>query len=72
MSEHGRQSSFYQALNRLVDGGIDEFVRSRRQRNMSWRDIADELSLAAGSPVSHQTIFRWFPDSTPRRTDKAA
>lgn len=48
----------------LVPGGLQEFVRSRRARAMSWRRIALELYDVTGHAidVTDQALCRWFDD----------
>lgn len=51
-------------LDSLLDGGLEEFVRSRRAAGKSWRHIAHEVWYATGQrhPVTHEVLRRWFPD----------
>lgn len=41
------------------DGPVTRFITDRRQRNMSWRAIADELADRTSTPVSYQSLRNW-------------
>lgn len=43
-------------------GPLDEFVRTRRTRGLSWRVIARELYDNTGHEidVTHETLRQWF------------
>lgn len=56
-------SSLRQAVDRLLgDESLDDFVNSRRDRELSWRRIRDDLRDATGTDVTHETLRAWFPD----------
>jgi hypothetical protein len=44
-----------------LGSSLEEFVTSRRQRDVSWRKISLELRDATGVDVTHETLRSWFP-----------
>lgn len=48
----------------LLDGGLDEFVLSRRAQGRAWRFIARDLYEATdrGIDVTYETLRGWYPD----------
>lgn len=51
------------ALDQLLpNGGLAEFVRSRRADGTSWRRISVELHQATGVDVAHESLRKWFND----------
>lgn len=46
----------------LLDGQLEEFVRSRRAKGRSWRLISRDLYEATGVDVSYETLRVWFPE----------
>lgn len=55
-------SSLHQAVDRLLEDGIEVFVTSRRSTGRSWRRIGNDLRDATGIDVSYETLRAWFPD----------
>jgi hypothetical protein len=51
----------------LLDEGLEEFVRSRRQGGVSWRRIVRELYEVTGHQVdvAPETLRSWIPDTVP-------
>jgi len=62
----------YQLADLLVreQGGIRQFVASRRLEGMSWRRVARDLYLATDKriDVAHETLRNWFPGEFERET----
>lgn len=48
----------------LPDGGLEEFVRTRRAAGKSWRLIEHDLTAATNgqATVTSQTLRVWFAD----------
>lgn len=48
----------------LLPGGLEPFVRTRRDAGMSWRKIALEIRDATDRAieVTHQALYSWFDD----------
>lgn len=46
----------------LLDGGLDEFVQSRRAVGRSWRLIARDLYEDTKVDVTYETLRGWYPD----------
>lgn len=57
-----QRSSLYRALDRLMDGGLAEYVTSRRKTGDSWRSIAADLRDKTRTDVTHETLRSWFPE----------
>lgn len=59
-----------QLADLLVDGGLDEFIRSRRPRR-SWRLIARDLYEATDHrvDVTYVTLRSWYPADDPAPVD---
>lgn len=51
------------AANHLLDGGLDEFVATRRADGRSWRLIARDLHEETGLDVTHETLRTWFVET---------
>jgi hypothetical protein len=51
----------------LLDEGLEEFVRSRREGGISWRRIVRELYEVTGHQVdvAPETLRSWIPDTVP-------
>ena len=43
-----------------LGGSLDAFVSERRQTGLSWQAIARDLTTATGTPVSDETVRRWY------------
>lgn len=43
-------------------GGIEAFVRSRRDKGQPWRRIEEDLRNKHGVEVSYETLRSWFPE----------
>ena len=56
----------------LLDGGLDDFVLSRRSENVAWRRIERDLFLATDGQVdiSFETLRQWYGE-TPEKADVA-
>lgn len=52
-----------QLLDIKLDGGLNDFVHSRRDRGASWRRISLDIRDEVGVDVTHETLRSWFPDS---------
>lgn len=65
-------SPTYQLADLLLkeQGGVAQFVASRRIDGMSWRRVARDLYLATDKriDVAHETLRNWFPVD-PRSND---
>lgn len=46
----------------LLDGGLDEFVASRRVTGRSWRLISRDLYEAIGVDITYETLRSWYPE----------
>ncbi|MGH2899816.1 MAG: hypothetical protein ACRDMZ_14175, partial [Solirubrobacteraceae bacterium] len=47
----------------LMNGKLEEFVRTRRADGVPWRLIARELYVAnTAIDVTDQTLRKWYPD----------
>lgn len=53
-------STLRQALDRLLDGGLDGFVTARRAEGVSWRRISVELFEETGVDVTHESLRAWY------------
>ena len=54
----------------LLEGGLDDFVQSRRSTGRSWRLIARDLYEITQLDVTYETLRSWYPDD--RRRAQAA
>lgn len=53
----------YGLIEERLDGiTLADFIASRRQRYVSWRRIARELSEQTGVAVSSEAVRLWFAD----------
>lgn len=53
----------YGLIEERLDGTtLADFIASRRQRCVSWRRIAHELSEQTGVAVSSEAVRLWFAD----------
>jgi hypothetical protein len=46
----------------LLDGGLDDYVRTRRGQGRAWRRIAMDLLADTKVDVSEQTLRSWYPE----------
>lgn len=51
----------YQLIEARLDGTLADFIAARRPHT-SWRDIATQITLTTGVPVTHETLRSWFAD----------
>jgi hypothetical protein len=49
-----------------------DFVRTRRDRGVSWRRIANEILLTTGDDISYESLRMWFQGRQPVDTGSAA
>ena len=52
-------------MRQLADlklGGLDDFVKTRRDRGDAWRIISRDIHDAIGLDVSIETLRSWYPD----------
>lgn len=54
-------SPLYQLIEERLPGRLVDYVAERRATK-SWKEIAPELSEAAGIAVSWETLRGWFAD----------
>lgn len=47
----------------LLEGQLEQFVRSRRAQGRSWRLISRDLYEATQVDVSYETLRTWFPEA---------
>lgn len=73
--EPSQLSPTYQLADLLLreQGGIRQFVLSRRLDGMSWRKVARDVYLATGEriDVAHETLRNWFPGDEPNGEPEA-
>ncbi len=56
-----QQTSLRKALDKILDGGLREYVRVRRQdAKKTWQLIAMELFADHGVEVTSETLRTWF------------
>ena len=48
--------------DRLLDGGLAEFIHQRRADGVSWYEIAFEFTTRTGVMVPSETMRRWADD----------
>ena len=58
----GTESPTRRLADHLLDGKLDEYVRSRRAEGMAWRLIARDLWADIGVDVTYETLRSWFPE----------
>ena len=54
-------STLYRLIDAMLEGGLDEFVASRRP-DTSWQDIADEIHRVTGERPTRETVRLWYAD----------
>lgn len=52
-------------LDRLLDGGLAEYLGQRRAQGWSYQRIANELRDEHDADVSDETVRRWVAASAP-------
>ena len=45
-----------------LGSSLRRFVRDRRARGKSWRQISMDLYRTTGMDITHEGLRRWFPD----------
>lgn len=52
----------------LIEGGLDDFVRTRRDQGKSWRLVARDLfdQTDGAVDITDQTLRSWYPDMPAR------
>lgn len=50
----------------LLPGGLEAFVKTRREAGLSWRRIALEMRDATDRviDITHQALYSWFTDDS--------
>ncbi|WP_155885102.1 hypothetical protein [Actinomadura flavalba] len=56
------RSATYQLADLRIDGGLEGFVRPRRENGASWRQIANDLRDQQRVDVTEVTLRAWFGD----------
>ena len=51
--------SKYDGLNQRMRGRLPDYLRTRRAREESYQDIADQLWVGYGVRVTDQTVKNW-------------
>lgn len=59
MADTARTRTF-QLLDTVLDGGLHDFVQSRRDESKSWRAVSRDLFSETGFDVSDVTLRKWF------------
>lgn len=57
-----RKTPTHRLLDRLIDGGLEAFVREHRADGRSWRVVSREIYDATGEDISIESLRSWFPD----------
>lgn len=52
----------YRLIEERLDGTLADFVRRRRPRQLSWRELAAEIEETTGIKVSNESLRTWFAD----------
>lgn len=52
-------------LHRDGRAPLGRIVANARRNGRGWRFIAREVRALSGVAVSHETLRRWFPETTP-------
>lgn len=55
--------------DRLIERGhppLAELVQSLRAQDMSWRQVAAEVTARSGEPVTQVSLWTWFGDDGER------
>ena len=47
-------------LDRAVPGGLDEYVRNRRNAGQSWETIAGDVRNTTREDITANTLRRWY------------
>lgn len=58
-----RDTPTAQLVDLKLDGGLPDFVTSRRAQGRSWRLISRDLYEATGIDVTYETLRGWFTDT---------
>jgi hypothetical protein len=56
------QTAKQQLADVLLEGTLDEFVKTRRADGRSWRLIAKDLEAETGVDVTFESIRSWYPE----------
>jgi hypothetical protein len=51
----------YRLIDAKLDGGLDEFVASRRPL-VTWQEIADQIRELTGERPTRETVRLWYVD----------
>ena len=62
----------YRLADLQIDGGIEAYVRGKRQAGRSWRRIALDLLDDIDLDVTHETLRSWFPEDPAEDGPEAA
>ena len=57
-----RYSHTRRLLDVLFEGGLENFVRRRRDQARSWRGISVEIYDRHQVEITPQTLAGWFPE----------
>lgn len=57
----GTQTPKRRLLDLLIDGGLEQFVTSRREAGESWRRICFDIEAVYDVEITDVTLRDWFP-----------
>lgn len=64
--------SLYPLVDRLLDGGLAEFIATRRAEGQSFETIARDLQAEHDVVITGQTVSDWYRQHIAPETEPAA